>query len=60
MSSPLVLPIKILMPVPEEHKTPKYEHFVQFDPVAYYHTYHAVMDLLVVTGDTGYLLEVAG
>ncbi|PBK98299.1 hypothetical protein ARMGADRAFT_1075163 [Armillaria gallica] len=47
MSSPLVPPIKTLTPVPEDDKMPKYEYFVQFDPVMYYQPYRAVMDLIL-------------
>ena len=47
MSSPLVPPIKTLTPVPEDDEMPKYEYFVQFDPVVYYRPYRAVMDLIL-------------
>ncbi|PBK79663.1 hypothetical protein ARMGADRAFT_1092928 [Armillaria gallica] len=47
MLSPLVPPIKMLMPIPEDDKMPKYEYFVQFDPIMYYQPYHAVMDLIL-------------
>ncbi|PBK99299.1 hypothetical protein ARMGADRAFT_1074178 [Armillaria gallica] len=47
MSSPLVLPIKMLMPIPEDNEMPKYEYFVQFNPVMYYQPYRAVMDLIL-------------
>ncbi|PBK85150.1 hypothetical protein ARMGADRAFT_1036633 [Armillaria gallica] len=45
--SPLILPVKMLMPIPKEDKMLKYEYFVQFDPVSYYRPYHAVIDLLM-------------
>ncbi|PBK97945.1 hypothetical protein ARMGADRAFT_1076387 [Armillaria gallica] len=35
------------MPLPEDDKMPKYEYFVQFDPVVYYQPYRAVMDLIL-------------
>ncbi|PBL04602.1 hypothetical protein ARMGADRAFT_1071039 [Armillaria gallica] len=47
MSSPLMLPIKTLMPIPEDDKMPKYKYFMQFDSVVYYQPYHAVMDLIL-------------
>ena len=47
MSSPLVPPIKTLMPVPEDDEMPKYEYFMQFDPVVYYWPYRAIMDLIL-------------
>ncbi|PBK94563.1 hypothetical protein ARMGADRAFT_1028978 [Armillaria gallica] len=47
MLSPLIPPIKTLMPVPEEDEMLKYEYFVQFNPMSYYRPYHTVMDLLV-------------
>ncbi|PBK84298.1 hypothetical protein ARMGADRAFT_1088538 [Armillaria gallica] len=47
MLSPLVLPIKMLMPVREDDKMPKYEYFMQFNPVMYYWPYHTVMDLIL-------------
>ncbi|PBK92333.1 hypothetical protein ARMGADRAFT_1081118 [Armillaria gallica] len=47
MSSPLMPPIKTLTPIPEDNNMPKYEYFVQFDPVMYYQPYRAVMDLIL-------------
>ncbi|PBL01515.1 hypothetical protein ARMGADRAFT_1025207 [Armillaria gallica] len=47
MLSPLVLPIKMLMPIPEDGEMPKYECFVQFNPVAYYWLYCTVIDLIL-------------
>ncbi|PBK95932.1 hypothetical protein ARMGADRAFT_1028180 [Armillaria gallica] len=40
-------PIKMLMPIPEDDKMPKYKYFVQFNPVVYYQPYRAVMDLIL-------------
>ncbi|PBK86472.1 hypothetical protein ARMGADRAFT_1035638 [Armillaria gallica] len=47
MLSLLVPPIKTLMSIPKEDEMPKYEYFVQFDPVLYYSPYCAVIDLLL-------------
>ncbi|PBK82080.1 hypothetical protein ARMGADRAFT_1038859 [Armillaria gallica] len=47
MSSPLMPPIKMLTPIPENDKMLKYRYFVQFDPIVYYQPYHAVMDLIL-------------
>ncbi|PBK97948.1 hypothetical protein ARMGADRAFT_1027331 [Armillaria gallica] len=46
MSSPLMPPIKMLTPIPEDDEMPKYKYFVQFDPIVDEYTGEEVANLL--------------